>query len=108
MIKRRYIVVPGALLLLMLALVISACAASPTTSPVELTLAPKSALPDFAQNAPPEVQEAYRFAIANPDVLRLYPCYCGCSAVGHTNNLDCYVKEFRADGSIDFEIHAFG
>lgn len=95
-------------LLLLLALVISACgdAASPAAN--ELTLAPESALPDFVQDAPPQVKEAYRFAIANPDVLSAFPCYCGCGAVGHQNNLQCYIKEIRSDGSIEFENHAFG
>ena len=82
---------------------ISACAAQE-----KLTLAPESALPNFVQDAPPQVKEAYRFAIANPDVLSDFPCYCGCGAVGHRNNLQCYIKEVRSDGSIEFENHAFG
>jgi hypothetical protein len=86
---------------------LSACA-SPAKGQAELTLAPESALPDFVQAASPQVKEAYRFAIANPDVLQQYPCYCGCGAMGHKNNLDCYIKEFRPDGSIEFENHAFG
>lgn len=96
------------LLLLALSLAVGACVGSTGTTPGELTLASESALPDFVRNAPPQVQEAYRFAIANPDVLSAFPCYCGCGAVGHKNNLQCYIKEFRADGSIEFENHAFG
>lgn len=75
---------------------------------VQLAMAPESALPDFARTAPPQVREAYRFAIANRELLSAFPCYCGCGAVGHQNNLDCYVKRVRADGSIEFENHAFG
>jgi hypothetical protein len=71
-------------------------------------MAPESALPDFVQDAPPQVKEAYRFAIANPDVLSYIPCYCGCGAVGHQSNRDCYVKEVRPDGSLEFDNHAFG
>lgn len=78
------------------------------TAPVELTLAPESALPDFVHDAAPQVKEAYRFAIANPEVLKKFPCYCGCGAMGHRHNLDCYIKEFKPDGSIIFENHAFG
>ncbi|RME74296.1 MAG: hypothetical protein D6784_10255 [Chloroflexi bacterium] len=85
-----------------------ACSGASSKPQVELKLAPASALPDFVRSAPPQVQEAYRFAIANPDVLRNFPCYCGCGAVGHKNNLDCYIKEVRADGSIEFDNHAFG
>ena len=85
-----------------------ACSGSSGTAQAELVLAPESALPDFVQDAPPQVKEAYRFAIANPDVLSAFPCYCGCGAMGHQNNLQCYIKEVRADGSIEFENHAFG
>ncbi len=60
------------------------------------------------RTAPPQVKEAYRFAIANPDVLDAFPCYCGCGQMGHESNLDCYIKEVRADGSLVFENHAFG
>lgn len=95
-------------LLLLLALVISACGDSTGSAATKLTLAPVSALPDFVQDAPPQVKEAYRFAIANPDVLSAFPCYCGCGAMGHQNNLECYIKEVRPDGSIEFENHAFG
>lgn len=70
----------------------------------ELNLAPLDQMPDYVQNAPPEVQEAYRFAVANPDLLRQIPCYCGCNAMGHMNNLDCYVDAF---GNItEFDNHA--
>jgi predicted small secreted protein len=91
------------------AFILSAC--GNTASPPgrgEPKLAPESALPGFARDAPPQVKEAYRFAIANPDALKQYPCYCGCDAVGHKSNLDCYVKEVRPDGSIVFDEHAFG
>jgi hypothetical protein len=96
------------LLLLALSVIVGACTGSTGISQEQLTLAPKSALPDFVRDAPPQVREAYRFAIANPEVLSAFPCYCGCGAVGHQNNLDCYIKEVLADGSIEFENHAFG
>lgn len=97
------------LLVLAVPLVAAACS-SPANSAqqVELKMAPESALPDFVQDAPVQVKEAYRFAIANPDVLANYPCYCGCGAMGHKNNRDCYIKQIRADGSIEFDNHAFG
>jgi len=96
------------LLLALIVLVVSACAGASDTDLAQLTLAPKSALPDFVKDAPPQVKEAYRFAIANPDVLSDFPCYCGCGAVGHQNNLQCYIKEVGSDGSIKFDNHAFG
>ena len=95
-------------LLLLLPSVASACGGADGETQQEWTLAPESALPDFVHDAPPQVKEAYRFAIANPDVLSAFPCYCGCGSMGHTNNLDCYIKEMRPDGSIEFENHAFG
>ena len=42
-----------------------------------------------------EVQEAYHFALANPDnILSQMPCYCGCIQRGvHKNNRDCFINE---------------
>ncbi len=94
------------LLLPALAVLVSACAGRAETE--DLALAPMSEMPDFVKDAPPQVQEAYRFAVANPEILQQMPCYCGCGAMGHQNNYQCYVKEVRADGSLEFENHAFG
>ncbi len=66
------------------------------------------ALPDFLRNGSAEKREAYSIAVANPEVLSQYPCYCGCDALGHKSNLDCYIREVRVDGSIVFDDHAFG
>ncbi len=71
-------------------------------------LAPASQLSAKVQSAPPVVQEAYRFAIANPETLAKFPCYCGCGQMGHMDNLECFVKDFNADGSIVFDYHALG
>jgi hypothetical protein len=105
---KRSTVVLIALVALALVSGLSACVGSGGKAGQEYTLAPESALPDFVQDAPPQVREAYRFAIANPDVLSAFPCYCGCGAMGHQSNLDCYVKQIQPDGSIEFENHAFG
>lgn len=87
----------------LLALALSACAGG---SARQIELAPASALPPELQQTAPQVQEAYRFAIANPDLLSQFPCYCGCGAMGHQSNYDCYVQEVLDDGSIIFEEHA--
>lgn len=50
-------------------------------------------------------EEAYRYAMEHPLVLQWMPCYCGCGAMGHGNNLDCYFEP-NATGSIVFEEHA--
>ena len=102
--KLRYII--RLLLLPALAVVVSACTGQAENG--NLALAPMSAMPDFVKDAPPQVQEAYQFAVANPEILQQMPCYCGCGAMGHQNNYQCYVKEVRADGSLTFENHAFG
>ena len=103
MLRRSAILLTLTILGLVLAL--SACGSSDEG---RLTLAPESALPDFVSDAPSQVKEAYRFAIANPEVLEAFPCYCGCGNMGHMNNLDCYIKAVSADGVIEFENHAFG
>jgi Protein of unknown function with PCYCGC motif len=56
-------------------------------------LAPESILPADIRQAPVEVREAYRFALANRDVLRYIPCYCGCGEQGHTSNASCYFQD---------------
>ena len=70
-------------------------------------LAPESALPENLRKAPPNAREAYRFAIANRDVLRQIPCYCGCGAE-HQSNAECYIKEVKADGSVVFDPMSYG
>jgi hypothetical protein len=73
----------------------------------EIQLAPVSQLPEKVRRAPPVVQEAYRFAIANPEVLAKLPCYCGCGSMGHESDLDCFIQEFKPDGTIVFGYHAY-
>jgi hypothetical protein len=70
-------------------------------------LAPESALPAKIREAPPAVREAYRFAIANRDILRQIPCYCGCGAE-HPSNAECYIKEVKPNGEIVFDPMSFG
>jgi hypothetical protein len=85
----------------------SGCAGSGRVKLQALELAPLSEMPDYVQEAAPEVQEAYRFAVANPEALEHIPCYCGCNSLGHVNNTECYVKTFNPDGTVaEFESHA--
>lgn len=74
----------------------------------QIQLAPVSLLSEKVRSAPPVVQEAYRFAIANPDILAKLPCYCGCGSMGHKSDLDCFIERFNPDGTIVFGYHAFG
>lgn len=73
-----------------------------------VSLAPVSLLSEKVREAPSVVREAYQFAIANPNTLSKFPCYCGCGDMGHQSNLDCFVQQFNADGSVVLDDHAFG
>lgn len=57
--------------------------------------------PDFVR-ADATTEAAYHYAIEHPEVVAWMPCYCGCDAMEHRSNLDCYLK---ARGSA-FEEHA--
>ena len=89
--QMRYLII---LLFLGGSLILAGCANNQGKAQrlVQLNLAPASDMPKFVHQALPEVQEAYRFAKANPEILAQIPCYCGCNALGHLNNLECYVQ----------------
>lgn len=65
-------------------------------------------LPLEVNSAPVTVQQAYQFAIANPELLSQIPCYCGCGSVGHTSNYACYVAGENENGSLQIDNHALG
>ena len=71
-------------------------------------MASESMLPSFLNNAPLKVREAYQFAMANPHDLETVPCYCGCGAMGHLSNLNCYIRDIDSAGNIAFDNHASG
>jgi hypothetical protein len=64
--------------------------------------------PELFSKASPRIQEAYRFAVANQDLLQWMPCFCGCGEMGHTSNASCYVREIRNDGSVLLDSMSFG
>jgi hypothetical protein len=74
----------------------------------EISLAPLHDMPMEVQAAPVTVQQAYQFAVANPEVLSQIPCYCGCGAMGHASNLACYVADTGSEGEITIDSHALG
>jgi hypothetical protein len=65
-------------------------------------------MPPEVRSAPVTVQEAYQFNVANPDIMKNIPCYCGCGAMGHTSNYACYVSHVDDKGNITFDNHALG
>jgi hypothetical protein len=91
---------------------LSGCGSSTSRTPAavdhDMAMAPLSTMPQEVKNAPLVTQQAYQFAVANPDVTQHIPCYCGCGAMGHTSNYACYVESVDAAGKVKFDGHALG
>ena len=68
------------------------------------TADPDTILPSFAST--PELARLYTFAYEHPEVLSYIPCTCGCGAMGHNSNWNCYVKGIDANGVVTFDDHA--
>jgi hypothetical protein len=87
-----------------------ACGPSATSTQGEASvkLAPVSALSPELRQLSPEIQEAYRFALANQDILEKIPCYCNCGSIGHQDNYMCYVQSEGAGGQVVLDYHAAG
>ena len=98
------------LLLVTLTLILSGAlsACSTKTAEPSFPMASMDSMPAEVQSAPVTVQQAYQFAVANPDVMTQLPCYCGCGSMGHTSNYSCYVSGVGADGTLAFDNHALG
>jgi hypothetical protein len=73
-----------------------------------LKMAALEDMPAEVQSAPLTVQQAYQFAVANPDVMQQLPCYCGCGEMGHKSNYACYVSGTDANGKPVYDTHALG
>jgi hypothetical protein len=107
--RRTKLLVGLLILTLFITLAGAGCAGTKgQTGSDDLNMAPMGDMPADVQAAPASVQEAYRFAAANPEVLSQIPCYCGCGAMGHTSNYACYVSGKNEDGSLAFDTHALG
>lgn len=65
-------------------------------------------MPDYVQDAPVRVKEAYLYAVSHPDDLAAVPCFCGCGGMGHASNLSCFVSGINDDGTPIFDSHASG
>jgi hypothetical protein len=66
---------------------------------------PRGELPSFARKGGPKVEAVYRYAVEHGEILQYIPCVCGCGAIGHQHNADCYVAERLSDGAITFTNH---
>ncbi len=97
------------ILVLVAASMLSACGnTASVTGTGGLAMASMADMPAEVKSAPATVQQAYQFAVANPDVLEQIPCYCGCGKVGHTSNYACYVQSVDDQGVITYDTHALG
>ena len=81
------------------------CAPSASTASGEARFA---SAPLILREAPATVHEAYGYALEYPEVLSQVACYCGCESAGHRNVRDCFVKEVRADGSVEWDLMGAG
>ena len=93
---------------LIASILLSACGGGAEESTEGLKMASMDGMPAEVKEAPLTVQQAYQFAVANPDVTQHIPCYCGCGAMGHTSNYSCYVAGENQDGSVLYDEHALG
>src|SRR5512135_1649452 len=87
--------------------VLAGCGAAASADPA-LTMAPMALMSNEVKSAPVVTQQAYQFAVANPETMKQIPCYCGCGAMGHTSNYSCYVQRVETSGSVTFDAHALG
>ena len=98
------------ILLLLSSGMLSACSgnAGSKSGADNLAMAPLAGMPAEVKSAPTTVKQAYQFAVANPDILKQIPCYCGCGAMGHTSNYSCYVQSVDEKGAVNYDNHALG
>ena len=95
-------------LLILVSLTTAGCGATATQATTELAMTPMAGMPDEVKAAPVVVQQAYQYAVANPDSLKRIPCYCGCGKMGHKSNYACYVESADAAGKLTYDSHALG
>ena len=84
----------------------AATPAAPANDAATAQAAAWAARPAYVR-ADARVEAAYAYAMAAPQVLQWMPCYCGCGAMGHGSNADCFFKPTMAGlTGITFEEHA--
>ena len=107
------------MLMLVFALLLSACSSKPqntednhedghvhVSGDIQELTASADVLPAFLDSQREEIRLVYTIAGQAADILEWMPCYCGCGeSAGHTSNLNCFIKEINADGSILWDDH---
>ena len=94
------------ILIVILGSFLSGCGQSAAHDSHEMIMVPLEQMPTEVQQASLDVQKAYQYAAGNPEIFKQIPCYCGCYALHHTSNYDCYVASVAADGTITYDQHA--
>lgn len=89
---------------LLTGLVLSACGGTAVAH--NHPMAPIEDMPTDVQRLAQKTHEAYRFAVANPEIADAIPCYCGCVGLGHTSSYDCYVAGVDENGLMQYDDHA--
>lgn len=101
--RRRLLVSAGALA------VTCAAPSRPGDALVRLYADPgRNVWPSEMKELTKEIQELYRYAAANREILRHMPCFCGCVNAGHASNFDCYIREVLPDGRVRLDTMSFG
>lgn len=68
--------------------------------------ASKETLPTFLKDFDPQISAVYAAVPDHHEMLQYMPCYCGCGeSVGHKSNLECFIHEMKADGSLTWDSH---
>lgn len=63
-------------------------------------------LPSFLNEFDPQIAQIYQLAAQNEELLQWIPCYCGCGqSVQHKSNRECFVREVKDDGQIEWTSH---
>lgn len=63
-------------------------------------------LPSFLEGQDEQIRLVYAAAGKATEILKWMPCYCGCGeSAGHKSNLNCFIKEVKADGTIVWDDH---
>jgi hypothetical protein len=108
--KIRWTVFAILVVMLLSSGVLSACSGNGASTAFadNLAMAPMAGMPTEVKSAPTTVQQAYQFTVANPNVMKQIPCYCGCGKMGHTSNYSCYVQSVDDKGTVTFDTHALG
>lgn len=97
---------PFLIIFLLLTPLITACNQTGNAGDHTYRMAPLSQMPHDVRQMSASVRQAYQFAYYNEAILQELPCTCGCAAMGHMSNYDCYVSGKDERGLPIYDPHA--